>query len=671
MHAPIPTNGNQLRSFLGIINYYGKFIPNLSALLHPLNSLLCAGKRWEWSPECDKAFKEAKNQLISAKVLTHFDPTQQITLAADASAYGIGAVISHVFSDGTERPIAFASRTLTASERNYAQLEKEALALIFGVKKFHRYLYGHRFTLITDHRPLTTILGPKKGIPSLAAARLQRWALILSAYQYSIQYKSTTNHGNADGLSRLPLPSTTSELSSSQEEGIAVFNIGQIQSLPVSFQEIKEITGRDKLLSKVLCFVRNGWPDQTPEELKPYKNREMELSVENGCLMWGMRVLVPEKLQPRVLQSLHVNHPGISKMKSIARSHFWWKGLDSDIELLAKECKACQANHNQPAITPLHPWIWPDAPWKRLHADFAGPFEGHMLFVLVDAHSKWPEVQIMKSTTAEKTIEVLRSVFARQGLPEQLVTDNGPQFISTEFKAFLKANGIKHILSAPYHPASNGLAERFIQTLKRTLKAGGKEGKTIHHRLTDFLFEYRATPHTTTNISPSELLMKRKLRTRFDLMSPLNTKGYVAGKQADQKIHHDKRTKFRSFLPGSLVMVREYNQSDKWIKGVIVKKLGPITYTVELTNGRLVKKHIDQLRECISTTPIEVTTIQDNYTYPTPMELTNTDTMEPSAVPTTSIPVEPSRRYPDRTRRPPDRYIHEGTTFYLQEREEM
>jgi len=172
------------------------------------------------------AFHLVKKHLTSVKLLTHYDPTLPLTLAADASAYGVGAVISHVFPDGSERPIAFASRMLTPSEKNYAQLEKEALSLVFGVKKFHQYLYGRSFILITDHQPLTTILGPKKGIPSLAAARLQRWALLLSAYQYTIQYKTSQAHSNADCLSRLPLPATNSQ--SSKEDSI--FNVCQVQA---------------------------------------------------------------------------------------------------------------------------------------------------------------------------------------------------------------------------------------------------------------------------------------------------------------------------------------------------------------------------------------------------------------------------------------------------------
>ncbi len=164
-NAPAPKNVQELRSFLGLLNNYGKFIPNLSEMLHPLNQLLKDKQKWTWTDECITAFQQAKDQLVSAKVLTHYDPALPITLAADASAYGIGAVISHTYPDGTERPIAFISRTLTTSEKNYAQLEKEALSIVFGVKKFHQYLYGRKFTLVTDHKALTAILVPKKGFP--------------------------------------------------------------------------------------------------------------------------------------------------------------------------------------------------------------------------------------------------------------------------------------------------------------------------------------------------------------------------------------------------------------------------------------------------------------------------------------------------------------------------
>ena len=326
--APEPTNVQELRSFLGLLNYYGKFIQNLSSILHPLNRLLRYNRNGTGQ----------KNVLKLSEVLIHYDPKLPINLATDASAYGIGAVISHVLPDGTERPISFASRTLTASEKNYAQLEKEALSLIYGVKKFHQYLYGRKFNLFTDHKPLTAILGPKKGIPSLAAARLQRWAILLSAYDYEIHFKPTSSHSNADGLSRLPLPVT----GKAAQDEVSIFNISQVQALPVTVKHVQVATRRDPVLSKVVTYIMSGWPDKVSDDFKPYYSRREEIGIQSGCLMWGIRVILPKSLQQQVLQALHENHPGITRMKSVARSYVWWSGMDKDIEDLAKSCIKCQ-----------------------------------------------------------------------------------------------------------------------------------------------------------------------------------------------------------------------------------------------------------------------------------------------------------------------------------------
>ena len=351
--APTPRNVQQLRSFLGLLNYYSKFVPNLASILYPLNQLLQKDRKWSWSSDCAKAFQEAKEGLISSQVLVHYDPSLPIKVAADASAYGLGAVISHVLPDQSERPIAYASRSLTNSEKNYAQIDKEALALVFSIKKFHQYLYGRKFTLLTDHKPLLSILGSKQGIPPLAAARLQRWAVILSAYTYDIVFKPTQDHCNADALSRLPLPETDTTSSSPSE-----FNISQIYALPVTSVSIQSCSRKDPILSKVLRYTKSGWPATVPDELKPFYLRRMELTVEAGCLLWGMRVIVPKHLQQIVLKELHLSHPGVSRMKSIARSYLWWPGLDKEIEKLVATCTACQAVRQAPAAAPLHPWIW-------------------------------------------------------------------------------------------------------------------------------------------------------------------------------------------------------------------------------------------------------------------------------------------------------------------------
>ena len=213
------------------MNYYRKFGPNLTSVLHPLNQLLRQDVRWNWTPACNKSLCIVKKKLVDSTLLVHYDSQLPLRLASDASAYGIGAVISHVFPNGTEQPIAFASRTLTPAEKNYPQIEKEALSLVFGVQKFHQYLYARKFVLVTDHKPLCAILGPKKGIPTLAAARLQRWAILLSAYTYDIEYRPTELHGNADALSRLPLPTNETE------KGVcfdSIFNLSQLEALPIT-----------------------------------------------------------------------------------------------------------------------------------------------------------------------------------------------------------------------------------------------------------------------------------------------------------------------------------------------------------------------------------------------------------------------------------------------------
>ncbi|XP_041378038.1 uncharacterized protein K02A2.6-like [Gigantopelta aegis] len=308
----------------------------------------------------------------------------------------------------------------------------KALALVFGVKKFHQYLYSRKFTLVTDHRPLTKIFGSKTGIPTLAAARLQRWTIFLAAHDYEIVYKNSESNANAYGLSQLPLKFAPNE----KCHTVDIFNISQIERLPIKADDIRKYTRKDPTLSKVLDLIQTGWYKTQDPALQPDFIRKDELTIHQGCLMWGMRVIVPPKLQLQVLEELHSAHSGIVKMKELARSYFWWPKLDSHIEDLVESCEECQQIQKMPGPAPLHPWSFPDAPWKRLHIDFAGPFHGHMYLVVVDSHSKWPEVFIMKTTTAEKTIEILRGLFCRYGLSLQIVSDNGPQFVSASSSTF-------------------------------------------------------------------------------------------------------------------------------------------------------------------------------------------------------------------------------------------
>ena len=348
--------------------------------------------------------------------------------------------------DGEERPVRFTSRTLSKAERNYAQIEREGLAVIFGVTRFRQYLWGRRFTLVTDNKPLSSILGPKTQFPALAAARIQRWALILAAYTYDVEYRRSEEIPMADFLSRLPCPTTGPE----EDETTVCFMENMERLQPLTADQVKLATSRDVLLAEVSQYVKSGWPARTSAELQAFSSKKDELSITSGCLLWGARVVIPMKLQDQVLDELHDSHPGITRMKMLARSYVWWPKIDQDIENRVRQCAGCEeVRSERPPSVFLHPWEHTRNPWERVHLDFAGPMRGRYYLVLVDSHSKWPEIVPMKDITAGATIRELTSIFARFGIPIQLVSDNGPQLTSQEFENFMEKLGIKHIRVAP------------------------------------------------------------------------------------------------------------------------------------------------------------------------------------------------------------------------------
>lgn len=659
LKAPKPTNVPQLRSFLGLVNYYHKFLPNLATVLHPLNTLLQTKVTWKWTNSCDMAFKSAKELITSERVLTHYNPDLPLRLACDASPYGIGAVLSHKMPDGSERPIAFASRSLCAAEKNYAQIDREGLSLVWGVKKFNQYLYGKRFTLITDHQPLVAIFNPRKSIPAMTAARLQRWALFLGGHDYVIEYKGTLQHGNADGLSRLPCEPEDKASADPAE----MFHLAHVENLPVTSAQIKLETSRDPTLAKVLELTVKGWPAKNTVGLPEYFSRREQLSVCHGCIMWGTRIVVPPKLRPYVLEALHEGHMGVVKMKSLARSYIWWPGIDLQIEEMAKLCNGCLERQKQPPPAPVHSWEWPTAPWQRIHVDYAGPFLDRMFLVVVDAYSKWPEVFIVKNATSTKTVEVLRTLFARTGLPERLVSDNGCQFTSEEFQSFIRRNGIRHTTSVPYHPATNGLAERFVQSFKQSMKTMSNSHMSLQEKMAKFLHAYRNADHATTGQAPAVLFMGRRLRSRLDLLKPDLRRDVMQKQPRKAKAGH-----VRNFVIGQQVLARDYRHpKQKWQRGEILSKTGPLTYTVQV-GQHIWRRHVDQLLnatahhatnnrpeddahvsedsdELMCTAPEPPLQVEDGNATP--------DNADPEVPAQSSDPQE--RRYPERAHRPPDR----------------
>ncbi|XP_029156062.1 uncharacterized protein K02A2.6-like [Nylanderia fulva] len=596
VNAPKPSNQKELSSFLGLAVFYDRFLSNRSLNLKPLYDLQNSVK-FNWNAECDKAFEWVKNELISPRVLAHYDQKEKLLLACDASDYGISAILSHRYADGSERPIAFASKRIAKKELNRTILDKEAMAIVFGFKRFFQYVFGKTIILRTDNKALQYILGPRKGIPVTADNRLQRYTYYLSGFRYTIEHVNSKANANCDALSRLPIADAESDqIFRELETEFSYVNFFEEGMKTLDYKMLAEESKKDKSISQIIKYVMSDWPNEKDlaDANKCFYSKRSELTVDKGCLFWGLRAAIPTDMQKLILNELHATHLGIVKIKMLARSYVWWPTINSDIESLVKECKICLIERKKPPNTPLTTWPWPTKAWSRIHCDFA-KFYGNMYLIIVDAHSKWPEIiNFQNNTKAYKLIEIFKGLFARYGLPLHCVTDGGPQFRSEEFHEFLTRNGVKHTYSPPYHPATNGAAENFIQTFKDKVHKIIKGGERLDTAVYMFLFDYRSIEHCTTRRSPAFLMYNRELRTRFDLLKPnvlsavddrqrAQIVGRKGGRQIDLQVDDD-------------VLINEYGRNtEKRGLGKIVKKTSPSTYAVLTKNEVVKKRHVDQI----------------------------------------------------------------------------
>jgi hypothetical protein len=578
-NANRPTNVTELKSFLGLATYYNKFIKNFSNIVYPLTRLLQKNKPFIWNRECEKSFEKVKQEVTNETTLIHFNPDLQIVLATDASPVGLGAVLSHRLEDGTEKPIAFASRTLSKSETRYSQIDKEATAIFWGLKKFFPYCYGRKFTLITDHKPLVSIFDPHRTLPTMAATRIFNYAHFLSGFTYTVEFRPTEKHSNADFLSRFPVEKQGSNGLDDQMDTTSLFQINQIQTMPVTAKQIAEETIKEDGLRKIVEALKEGI------SLKNFGLEDLEYSLQDNCIFKGSRVIIPTCLQNKVLQELHVGHLGIVKMKALARSYCYWKNIDKDIENLAVTCKQCCLKQNNPPKVEIHPWKQPETPWERIHIDFAGPcFRNNYYFIVVDSFSKWVDVTQTKTITSDWCIKRLRTLFSTFGLPMILFSDNGSQFSSHVFQTFMKMNGIIHKTCAPFQPHSNGQAERFVQTVKKSLFAMVDKQGDMDTKIQELVMQLRNAP-TATGVSAYNLMFGRNIRTKFDLMIPHQENVLTSFPEVTRKFKEGERVQARCYTRGEA----------KWKFGVVIKRQGTFLYLVKLDTGEIWRRHINQL----------------------------------------------------------------------------
>ena len=586
----VPVDVPTLRSFLGMINFYQSFIPAFRDIREPLDDLLKKDCEWSWTPTHREAFNNIKKVLTDQCLLTHFDPQLPLVVAADASQNGIGGVISHIYEDGTEKPIYFFSRALNASQRKYTQSEKEGLALVTAVKTFHRYLEGRHFTLLTDHKALLTIFGKVDRTPTLAVNRLHRWALILAAYDFKIEFRGTKDFGQADALSRLIREKQAIPDIFEEEEDICV---GQIQQLPVSSEEIREAYTDDEEAQSIMKILED------PGKSKSKNQSDFRFSMVNDMIMMHDRVYIPLRLRPRILTQLHVGHNGIKRTKALARMHVYWKDLAKNIESMIQQCHACIQLTKNPVKTTLASWPATSSPGERIHVDFAGPLLNHMFLVIVDSYSKWIEVAVMKTANSDNTIKVLQKYMADNGISRVLVSDNGTQFSSGKFAAFCAKAGINHMVSPPYHPQSNGQAERMVDTVKRFIKKcvlDSGPNVDMDETVSIFLQSYRSTPTAATpqGSTPAMAHIGREIRTVFGLVRP-DIKTFTERNDAmEAQYNHQYGTRKRTFKVDDDVYFRKKPDAE-WFSGKVIGRKGTNTYLVHDENGKTHHAHTNQL----------------------------------------------------------------------------
>lgn len=447
---------------------------NLATTAEPLRRCTRVNTEFEWGREQAEAFQELKNKLTNAQTLAIFDNYARTAVIADASPVGLGAILFQKQGE-VQRVISYASRTLSAVERRYSQTEKEALALVWACERFAIYLIGREFDLLTDHKPLEIIYGPR----SKPSARIERWVLRLQSFDFTVRYRPG-KYNIADSLSRLP----TQNGAANTTEAYVRFVATQATPGAMTTREIEEASSKDETLQQIREAVQQGKRECVSTE---YLQIWDELTVIGHVILRGCRIVIPQTLRQRVLQLAHEGHQGIVKCKERLRSKVWWPGIDKEMERVCRTCHGCQVTQTL-HHPPMKRTELPSGPWINVAADLLGPLpSGEHIFVVVYYYSRFFEIEIMKSIKATDIIRCLAGLFARYGMPETIVTDNGPQFVDRGFDQFLRLSGVEHIKTPQSWPRANGEVERQNKTLFKALRIAHVEGRNWKDKLHTFL----------------------------------------------------------------------------------------------------------------------------------------------------------------------------------------
>ncbi|XP_053403100.1 uncharacterized protein K02A2.6-like [Mercenaria mercenaria] len=592
---PKPTDKKAVQRLLGLVNYLAKFLDKLSEMCEPLRQLTRKDVVFNWTHEHDEAFDTIKQSVCNAPVLRYYDSKLETVIQCVSSESGLGATL---LQEG--QPVAYASRALTQTEQNYAQIEKELLAVVFAFEKFHHFTYGRRVFVESDHKPLEII--SKKPL-FRAPKRLQRMLLKLQTYDYEICYKKGKHMYISDTLSRAYIANGCAThledvlLTDYEKEIEATCSSDYLAVSSERQTRIKQATLEDQTLVKLIECIKNGW-NKAPREVKPYYSVRDELSVDNGIIFRGDRCIIPKSMRREILDQLH-SHIGIEGCLKRARSCVYWPNITSQIKDFISKCDTCQSLERKQSKEPLISHSIPDRPWAKVGTDVF-TFDGNDYLVTVDYFSNFFEIDRLYETTSKEIVAKLKQHFAMHGIPERVISDNASVYKSEKFKSFSRKWDFTHVTSSARYPQSNGKAENAVKTAKRIMK----KAKHSHTDPMLALLNFRNTPQQATSYSPAQQLMNRKTRTllpersnQFQPSIPSNVKAKLQKSKDRQAYYYNRTAKPLDCLrAGDTVRIQPNERNKTWEKGTVVEKPQTRSYNVLRENGTVVNRNRKHLR---------------------------------------------------------------------------
>ena len=627
---PIPKNVRETQSFLGLANYYRRFIPKVSAIAEPLTKLTRKGTPFIFSDDCHHAFEQLKTSLIQPPILKYPDTSRPFLLTTDASDYSLGAKLSQIYPAG-EFPVAYASRALGKSERNYSTIEKEMLGIYWAVNNFRPYLYGKKFTIITDHKPLT---GNLSKIPN----RILKWNLKLSEYNFEIIHKSGKLNTNADALSRIRHNQVAAITRAQDRANIKKTNDMIQTNTPTTIPEVnpsEKAKKDEKDMNQTSLTTPNPNPAQDNKDTSPNTTTNPNTKIPSTSTNTDQKieVILDQKRRQQILNEYHDlplgGHAGTWRTYKRIKMLYYWPNMLTDINRHIRRCQLCKRNktHRRTRM-PLQITSTSDHPFQRVAFDIVGPLPttengNNYLLTFQDDLSKFSgaiPIQNQESTTVAKAL--CEQYITKYGIPEKILTDQGSNFMSKTFNDLCKLLKLKHLTTTAYHPQTNGALEKSHNTLKEYLRSFTDIDRNNWDEMCHYaIFVYNTTPHCSTNYTPHELVYGRpaliptairkepepvynfddyvtELKARLRLAHAI-ARGNLLKKKEATKQQYDKRINSVDLKLGDLVWVKNEARRNKqdpiWLGPYkIIRKDSPTNVTIQM-NRRAVKIHINRL----------------------------------------------------------------------------